>query len=101
MRAELMEAWRLREIKDLSLRAHFDSSVTPLWNHEYFDLELQGCNKTLIQKKKVMDLVNWHSPLLMVVMKTKLRGARANEIIELLPFDGAVVTDTISFTRGI
>lgn len=48
-----------------------------------------------------MDLVNWHSPLLMVVMKTKLRGARANEIIELLPFDGAVVTDTISFTRGI
>lgn len=52
MRAELMEAWRLREIKDLSLRAHFDSSVTPLWNHEYFDLELQGCNKTLIQKKK-------------------------------------------------
>ncbi|KAL0004584.1 hypothetical protein SO802_012145 [Lithocarpus litseifolius] len=35
----------------------------------------------------------------MVVTETKLSGARANEIIETLPFDGAVVTNTIGFRR--
>ena len=37
----------------------------------------------------------------MVITETKLSGARANEIIETLPFDGAVVTDTIGFAGGI
>lgn len=37
----------------------------------------------------------------MVVTETKLSEARADEIIETLPFDGAVVTNTIGFTRGI
>ena len=34
-------------------------------------------------------------------METRLCGVRADEIIETLPFDGAVVTDTIGFARGI
>lgn len=48
-------------------------------------------------RKTVMDLVEWHSLILMVITKTRLSGARAVEIIENLPFDGSVVADTIGF----
>ena len=48
-----------------------------------------------------MDLVEWHLPILMVITETRLSRARANENIESLPFDGAVVTDTIGFAGGI
>ena len=52
-------------------------------------------------RKTVMDLVAWHNHILMVIMETRLSGARANEIIEGLPFDGAAVADTIGFAGGI
>ena len=52
-------------------------------------------------RKTVMDLVDWHNPIIMVITETKVSGARAIEIIETLPFDDAVVTDTIGFTSGI
>ena len=48
-----------------------------------------------------MDLVAWHSPIIMVITKTRLSGARAMVIIETLPFDGVEVTDTIGYARGI
>ena len=52
-------------------------------------------------RKTVMDLVEWHSPILMVITETRLSVARADEIIETLLFDGAVVLDTIRFVGGI
>ena len=52
-------------------------------------------------RKTVMDLVDWHNPIVMVITETRLSGARANEIIETLQFDGAVVTDTVGFASGI
>lgn len=48
-----------------------------------------------------MDLVAWHSSILMVIIETRLFGARANEIIEGLPFDGVAVVDIIGFVGGI
>ena len=39
--------------------------------------------------------------MLMVITETSLSGARAVEMIESLPFDGSVVTDTIGFAGGI
>ena len=48
-----------------------------------------------------MDLVKWHLPIIIIIMKTRLRGARVDEIIETLPFDRAIVTNTIGFARGI
>ena len=48
-----------------------------------------------------MDLVDWHSPILMVITETRMSGARADKIIEALPFDGYVVADTIGFAGGI
>lgn len=52
-------------------------------------------------KKTVMDLVEWHTPILMVITETRLSGAKAVEIIETLPFNGFVVADTIGFAGGI
>lgn len=52
-------------------------------------------------KKTMMDLVEWHTPILMVITETRLSGARAVEIIETLPFNGFVVADTIGFAGGI
>ncbi|XP_065629087.1 uncharacterized protein LOC111990897 [Quercus suber] len=46
-------------------------------------------------RKTVMDLVDWHRPLIMVITETRMSSPRADEIIETLPFDGAIVTDTI------
>lgn len=51
-------------------------------------------------KKTMMDLVEWHTPILMVITETRLSGARAVEIIETLPFNGFVVADTIGFAGG-
>ena len=52
-------------------------------------------------RKTIMDLVEWHSPLLIVITETGLSGARADEIIECLPFDGVAMVDTIGFAGGI
>ena len=46
-------------------------------------------------RKSVMDLVEWHSPILMVITETRMSGAKAEEIIEALPFDGHAISDTI------
>ena len=48
-----------------------------------------------------MDLVEWHSPLLMVITEMRLSRAKVDEIIEHLLFDGATVADTIGFAGGI
>ena len=97
---ELMDAWKLRDTKDASSLSHFDSTTNPnrimnilIWN-------CKGAMKPLF-RKIVMDLVAWHSPIIMVIMETRLIGARAMEIIETLPFDGAEVTNTIRYARGI
>lgn len=52
-------------------------------------------------KKTIMDLVAWHSPILMVITETRLSSARVDEIIKGLPFDGVAITDTIGFAGGI
>ena len=52
-------------------------------------------------RKTVIDLVEWHMPIIMVFTETRMSGARADEIIENLPFDGAVVADMIGFAGGI
>lgn len=48
-----------------------------------------------------MDLVEWHMHIIMVFTKTRMSGARTDEIIETLPFDGAVVANMIGFAGGI
>ena len=52
-------------------------------------------------RKTIMDLVDWHSPILLVITETRISGAKPDEIIESLHFDGVVITDTIGFASGI
>ena len=39
--------------------------------------------------------------LLLVIMETKLGGARAKEISDRLSFDGAIHTETIGYAGGL
>ena len=49
----------------------------------------------------IQDLTRIHDPAIFVVMETKLGGRRAKEISDLLPFDGAIHTDTIGYAGGL
>ena len=47
------------------------------------------------------ELARFHNPAILVIMETRLGGARAKEITDRLPFDGAIHTKTIGFTGGL
>ena len=49
----------------------------------------------------VRELVHNHNPAIFMVMETKVGGAKAKEIIDKLPFDGAIHTDTIGYASGL
>ena len=49
----------------------------------------------------VSELARRHNPAILVVMETKLGGARVKEITDRLPFDGAIHTETIGFAGGL
>ena len=100
LRSALMEVWRLRDIEDSSSLSHFDFATNP---YPIMNILIWNCRGVLKPqfRKVVMDLVKWHLPIIIIIMKTRLRGARVDEIIETLPFDRAIVTNTIGFARGI
>ena len=47
------------------------------------------------------ELARIHNPAILVIMETRLGGARAKEITNRLPFDGAIHTETVGFTGGL
>ena len=96
----MLEVWRLKDTEDSSSLSYFDAYSTPYKMMNILMWNCRGAMKPQF-KKTVMDLVEWHSPILMVITKTRMSGARADEIIEALPFDGHVVSDTIGFAGGI
>ena len=52
-------------------------------------------------QKHVRDLARIHNPAIMVIMETRLGGERAREIIDRLPFNGAIHIETIGFIGGL
>ena len=42
-----------------------------------------------------------HRPAIFVVTKTRVGGDRATKIIDGLPFDGSITTDTIGYAGGM
>ena len=42
-----------------------------------------------------------HDPTIFVVMETRLGGEKAKNIMDRLPFDGAIHVDTIGYARGL
>lgn len=99
-KAEVMEAWKLRIIEDLSSSVLLDPTNYPFKMMNTLIWNCRGAMKPQF-RKTVLDLVEWHAPMLMVITETRLSGARAVEMIESLPFDGSVVADTIGFADGI
>ena len=52
-------------------------------------------------RKIVMDLVEWHQPVIFVITETKIYGPRVDEIITRLSFDGAYSMETIGYASEI
>ena len=96
----MMGEWKLRDTEDSSSLVTFDSSKTPFKIMNILIWNCKGAMKPQF-RKTMMDLVEWHTSMLMVITETRMSGARAVEMIESLTFDGSVVADTISFARGI
>jgi len=46
-------------------------------------------------------LINTHSPSLVIITETRVGGERAKVIIDRLPFDGALHSDTVGYFGGI
>ena len=42
-----------------------------------------------------------HLPSIMVITETRVGGSRAEKIIEGLPFDGFIITETIGYAGGL
>ena len=99
-KAEVMGEWILRDIEDSSSLVLLDSPKNPFITMNILIWNCRGAMKPQF-RKTVMDLVEWHTPMLMVITETRMSGARAVEMIESLPFDGSVVVDTIGFAGGI
>ena len=51
-------------------------------------------------QKHVGELVRIHNPVMMVILETRVGGDRAKGIIDRLPFDGSVHTDTVGYAGG-
>ena len=60
----------------------------------------RGALKPNIQSH-VRELSQAYSPSIMVIIETHLGGPRAKEIIDTLPFDGAIHTETIRYAEGL
>ena len=42
-----------------------------------------------------------HLPSIMVITETRVGGSRVEKIIEGLPFDGFIITETIGYAGGL
>ena len=52
-------------------------------------------------QRHVRELDRAHNPSIFVVMETRVGGDKAREIIDSLPFDGAILAETVGFAGGI
>ena len=99
-KTEVIGEWILRDTEDSLSLVPLDSPINPCLTMNNLIWNCRGAMKPQF-RKTVMDLVEWHTPLLMVITETRISGARAVEMIESLPFDGLVVADIIGFAGGI
>ena len=80
----------------------FDKCPTP--NHYLvMNIIAWNCREALkpSSQNHVRQLVHNHDPAIMIIMETHIGGERARNIIDKLPFDGAMHINTIGFTGGL
>ena len=99
-RKELRQVWISRETREGPPPTCFDSRLAsnPIMNILIWNC--RGAMK-LTFKKTVMDLVEWHQPVIFVITETRIDGPRAYEIIRRLSFDDAYSTETIDHVGKI
>lgn len=92
--------WNLRE-EAMSLPPVDDC---PTSNHSIMmNIIIWNCREALKPSflLNVIKLVSNHDPTILVVMETHLGGDNAKEVIDKLPFQGAIHMDTIGFVGGL
>ena len=90
----LLEQMRcLPQIDECPTPSHYLIMNIILWN-------CRGALNPHFQRT-VADLVNRHSPAVLIITETRIGGDRAKEITSRLPFDGVIIADTIGFAGGI
>lgn len=51
--------------------------------------------------QSVENIISCHSPLMMIIIETRVGGNRAKEITDRLSFDGAAHADIVRYASGI
>ena len=52
-------------------------------------------------KRRIFEMAVNHRPVIMVITETRVGGSRVERIIEGLPFDGFITTETIGYAEGL
>ena len=52
-------------------------------------------------KPTLNNLISKHNPPMVIITETRVRGSRAKDITDTLPFDGIIHTDTIGYIGGL
>ena len=93
------KGWILREMVKLLLAF----KVAPPSSYLIMNIIVWNCRGALKPsfQKHVSELVRMHNPAILVILETHVGGDRARGIIERLPFDGSVHTDTVGYAGGL
>ena len=75
----------------------------PLGQFVKMNILLWNCRGALNAdfKRRIFEMAINHQPSIMVVTETRVGGDRAAKIIEGLPFDGSIVTNTVEYAGGL
>ncbi|XP_023928116.1 uncharacterized protein LOC112039472 [Quercus suber] len=75
----------------------------PLGNFVKMNILFWNCRGALNVdfKRRIFEMVINHHPSIMVITETRVGGDRAARIIEDLPFDGSIVTETIGYAGSL
>ena len=99
---ELVKKTKWNLMEETRLLPPFDECLTP--NHwlvmNIIAWNCRGALKLEFQNH-VRELVQNHNPAMLIVMETRVGGDRTKEIMDRLPFDEAIHTETIGYTSGL
>ena len=75
----------------------------PLGQFVKMNILLWNCRGALNAdfKRRIFEMAINHQLSIMVVTETRVGGDRVAKIIECLPFDGSIVTDTVEYAGGL
>ena len=99
---ELVKKTKWNLIEEARLLPPFDECLTP--NHWLvMNIIVWNCRGALNPEfqNHVRELVQNHNPAMLIVMETRVGGDRTKEIMDRLPFDEAIHTETIGYTSGL